>query len=832
MNDRIAQALTRLFEKHRIVFWFDNKLELCLDYESLSLPGVEKIRLSGNEYGVKYRVLREQPEHKFLLYHEGPQPDDLDNWLLDVLLAHGEFRTDQVGLWLSELELGLEFSDLVQEHAEFFRAVKRKEALKGLLSGSDTPGDVRMKMLAVCAGSDPRVEAVMESLLQELSERRDDRFKLIGRCALDRFLLMHLERSYGYMSDDPSLRDFAVELFKSCYAMETGGSPSLKGDALVFLKRWKDSRRYAKPFESLSNEYAEVLRIESDLAGRDFRELMELDYFRLVDNRILSELVRAVASRTVPKGEVSVWVRQRRQGYWFKEFRHLYEAIEIAAEFLHSLDKAKLTMESLYDGVERYCRSWFRLDQLYRNFTYHVRMSGEASLMGVLVEKIENLYSNSFLLKVNDAWQVFVDKAEKWDAAPITLQKRFFEHWVQPFLKKDNRVCVIISDALRYEIGDELLGRIRQEDRFDAELEPALGMIPSYTQLGMAALLPNKELLIPVEDPASVVVDGMNSKGTANRAKILDHVLPLRATALKAEELLSLNKDESRTLVRDNDLIYIYHNCIDAMGDKRETEEKVFEAVEDAMEELIRLIKKLTAANVNNLLVTSDHGFIYQNRAIDESDFAGLDAEGDQILARDRRFVLGKGLKATSSFRKFVPHEIGLAGEVEVLIPKSINRLRQKGSGSRFVHGGASLQEVVIPVLKVNKKRQSDVSEVEVEILPGTSSVITSGQLGVVFYQAQPVTDKVQSRKLRAGIYTEAGQLISDSHELLFDHASENPRDREVRVRFVFTSRADEANGQQVILRLEERLAGTSHYREYRSLRYTMRRSFTSDFDF
>jgi hypothetical protein len=46
---------------------------------------------------------------------------------------------------------------------------------------------------------------------------------------------------------------------------------------------------------------------------------------------------------------------------------------------------------------------------------------------------------------------------------------------------------------------------------------------------------------------------------------------------------------------------------------------------------------------------------------------------------------------------------------VEVQIPKSINRLRLKGSGSRFVHGGASLQEVVIPVLKINKKRQSDV---------------------------------------------------------------------------------------------------------------------------
>ncbi len=102
--------------------------------------------------------------------------------------------------------------------------------------------------------------------------------------------------------------------------------------------------------------------------------------------------------------------------------------------------------------------------------------------------------------------------------------------------------------------------------------------------------------------------------------------------------------DDCRALVRDHDVIYVYHNRIDATGDKRESEERVFEAVEETLQELIRLIKKLTGANANNLLVTSDHGFIYQNRAIDESDFSGVDAEGEQILFRDRRFVLGKGL--------------------------------------------------------------------------------------------------------------------------------------------------------------------------------------------
>lgn len=51
-----------------------------------------------------------------------------------------------------------------------------------------------------------------------------------------------------------------------------------------------------------------------------------------------------------------------------------------------------------------------------------------------------------------------------------------------------------------------------------------------------------------------------------------------------------------------------------------------------------------------------------------------------------------------------------------------------------------------------------------------------------------------------------AGELISDSHELTFDFASENPRERELSVRFILSRKADEANNQQVELRLEEKV--------------------------
>lgn len=267
-------------------------------------------------------------------------------------------------------------------------------------------------------------------------------------------------------------------------------------------------------------------------------------------------------------------------------------------------------------------------------------------------------------------------------------------------------------------------------------------MLPSYTQLGMAALMPNTELSIADNETGTVLVDGQSSQGTANRKKILSTAVQQRATARKAEEVMELKGDDCRALLRDHDVIYIYHDRIDHTGDKLGSEGQVFEAVEQTLQDLMLLIKKLTGANASNIIVTADHGFIYQNRAIEESDFTDVEAIGNQILYRNRRFVIGKGLKQSSSLRKFTSAELGLAGDLEVQIPKSINRIRVKGSGSRFVHGGASLQEIVVPVVRINKKRQSDVSLVEVDILRGSSSVITAGLLAVGFYQVKAVKGK------------------------------------------------------------------------------------------
>jgi uncharacterized protein (TIGR02687 family) len=865
MTSRISTALERLFAKHRVVFWYDDKQELREDFDGLELDNVTKVELNNNEFSLRHKLLREEPKTNFLVYKQGKQPEPVKNWLYDVELANAIFKTDQAAIWLSELELTSEFNDIVEKHTAFFEndvtnkgsksqaltdSDNRKTTLKSLLEADDTHSRIRLKMLAVAAGAkqkgDARLDVILELLMAENAEGKA--YKLIERSKLNQFLWQQVTNHYGYQCDSPSLMDFVYELFKFSYLAElptslqgtshvlgASNKQNMNNNALVFFKRWKDSRKHQKVFERLSEQCAFILNIESDLQHRALTEVLDLDYFRVIDLKVIHDLVNGVAQRTLSQGEVALWCRQRRQGHWYSEFELLYEAVDVASQFFALLDTLQFDMSSAEQAVERYTNQWFKLDQLYRKYVYALKVSSQHSLLSSLTEQIENLYINKYVQPLTNAWQQYVNAMGKWHVPSVDPQNCFFKKYVEAkYLSKNKKVCVIISDAFRYEAGEDMVSRIRQEDRYDATLNHALSAMPSYTQLGMASLLPqSSEFPLQLSDAktGAVLMGNLSTQGTENRNKILKTIHGERASAVQAKDILEMTQVNSRELLKDNDVLYIYHNRIDHTGDKMQSEGEAFEATERTFDDLIKLVKKLASANVSNVLITADHGFIYQNSKLDESDYLEKDVSGE-ILYNDRRFVLGKKLNCGKSLKLFSSEELGLAGDVHAAIPKGIQRLRLSGSGSRFVHGGASLQEVIVPIISINKKRASDTRLVSVELLRSGSSVITSGQISVTLYQAEAVTDKTQGRILRLGIYTESGKLISDSHTVEMDLTSDSPREREMKLRFLLNQEADAANNTEVILKLEEPVTGTNQFKEYKQLRYTIKRSFTSDFDF
>ena len=409
----------------------------------------------------------------------------------------------------------------------------------------------------------------------------------------------------------------------------------------------------------------------------------------------------------------------------------------------------------------------------------------------------------------------------------LAPQAKFYDHHVAPVVKDGRtKVVVIISDGMRYEVAEELASMIRGENRFDASLSAVLGSLPSYTQLGMASLLPQSSLeLDPVGLP--VLADGKLTNGTANRDKILQSV---NGHAITAAQVLAMPGSELRELYTKHQIFYVYHDRIDAAGDSASTERTVFEAAEETLRELLQLVKKWTNANATNILITADHGFLYQDIPLEQAYYLSESPQGDTVTKTNRRYVLGRSLKPSPSFMTFTSAQAGLVGDIDIQIPKSIHRIPQPGAGTRYVHGGASLQEIVVPVIKVNKKRKSDVRHVNVDLMPETDK-ITTGQLAVKLLQREAVTDKIRPRQVRLGLYV-GDTLISDQPILTFDSASDDQRDRYQKSVLYLTQDADQYNNRPVELRLEEPIPNTTQWKLLSKGNYTIKRSFTTDFDF
>jgi uncharacterized protein (TIGR02687 family) len=832
---KIQNALEKEFARKRLVFWYDPDLiGWQIEFEAVQLPGVVKIAVQNSEFSVKHRIAREEPQQKFLLYFRGQaQPPDTQNWLLDQLLACGPaFSPDRASLALIDAGLPPEFKTLTAQHIEFFRNAERVSKLKEWLKPDDTESDVQLKMTAVACRTEPTVEGIQLALLGELARDKNDRWAQVEKFALAGLWWKQLAAHFGYVTTTPALLDFVLSLFRAVTPL--GASSSLDPrQALVFLNRWKDSEEYRTAFEMLSERADGLLNVSGALNQvEDVRPLLTHETYRRIDLKILADLRDGLVNSTLPPAETRQRAEARAQLHWArhdKGVQSLYRALGVAAEFVEALPKIDLTVESFNAGLDKYATTWWRMDQLYRQFIFHFTDSGQTALLEQLASRIEGLYVNEFLSKLAQRWQEWLDRCPQWLSTTMPSQRELVSRFVQPQLAEGRKVFVIVSDALRYEAGRALLERILREDRWTAEIRSVLGVLPSFTQLGMAALLPHKSLEFDTRGQ-TILADGNSTAGTKARGDILAARFGGKGAAISAEDFLALNsKTDGRDFSRANDVVFVFHNIIDAVGDKRDTEHKTCAAVEDAIEDIVRLLKKAAAMNVSHFIVTADHGFLYQHEPVAESDFLAI-PEPPGTLQYQRRFIVAPAIPDDPRLRRFTSNELRLGGSLAIAIPKGIQRLRLQGSGSRYVHGGASLQEVVLPVLDVKKERASDIGRVDLDIVR-SGQQITTGQVTITFLQRDPVGEKCLPRELRAGFVSRTGIAISEAKSLTFDSTAEDARQRERREQFVFGREADQFNQQEVVLRLEEQIPGTAQFSMYREFTFKLRRAFESDFD-
>jgi uncharacterized protein (TIGR02687 family) len=830
---RIHDSLRQVLHRNRLVFWYDSAGDWTDAFEAFSDENVTKLRVAGNDFGTKVRVVREpDPEAKFLIYVTTARPPDGGNWLLDLLLQGYEFKADKASLALHEAGLRAEFRALAEEHAAFFKSDKRTQALKAAASGGDEIREIRLKMMAILAETEAEIDALMlHFLAKAVAGATMDLFDPVLEClsaaALTGPFWREADRIFGYNSATPSLRDFAVLLFRGANPLDT--EVALHPHARVFLRRWKDSQKYCESFQVWSGQMEREMQIEGALDRADTRaKLGDSDTFEIFERFTLHRLCQSF-EKGAAATDIRAVIQQRRGSFWFEGHQHGYAALEQAVEMRELLASAELTVDSVASGVNRYMASWWRIDMAYRLCTLHLRRYGHLHVMKQVTAWLEKTYVNDFLLVLADRWSDQVRRLETWECEVLPAQTRFFEVYVRPFLRRNQKIVVIVSDALRFEAATDFAQRLRAANRWTAEVDALFGCLPSFTQLGMASLLPGIQWSLDPRTGAASV-DGRSATGTPARAEILQASGDWKASARSAEQFLELNtKTDGRELMRENEVIYIFHNHIDKVGDAAGTEGKTVDAVEDAFAELEKIIHKVANINGNNMLLTADHGFLFQQDDVATGDFAALPA-AEEWTYPAQRFALGRGIADNAAIKVFSAGALGLSGDWSAAFPLSLGRFPRPGSGKRYVHGGISLQEIVVPVVKIHKARVDDTDRVEVELLR-VPAKITTGQVSISLFQDKAAVDKVLPRTLRAGVYAGDNVLISELKTMTFDSKDQEARQRERSLSLVLSHAADAFNGQEVELRLEAKVPGSEQFITYRAHTVKLQKPFAMDFD-
>ncbi|ASN39991.1 TIGR02687 family protein [Arthrobacter sp. 7749] len=825
----IRDHLASRFAQHRLVIWHDVEGSYASDLDVHLPPGVTILRVKNDEFAIKHHVLREDPSGRFLIYRPGHPAEGPSNWLLDLELAYGTFTADRGALLRADLGLTIAgAAELVVAHEPFFANDKLVAKFKDLLHDRDDLITVQAKMCAAVLGQKVHsFSELMRTLLVEHAAGESVGFDGLLEQGLGEFHWNGAAKIYGYQPETPSMAGFVYWMF----GQARDGFPTTPSNAArnieIDFRSFRNDRQSMQALKTLALQAERDLDYADQVAAASLDDISATDVFDAGEKVLIRRLIEAISAQTMSERNIADAIRVRRTSVWFDDYATLYAALGAAAELLPAIKSARLDLSNFDEGFTRYRDELYRIDQLYRQFTQAVQTAEFKQPLETLTEQVENAYVNDFLYRLGIAWQRHVDAVDRWKSLALTSQSSFFDHYIEPIIRGGRKkAVVVISDAMRYEVAHELHSRIRGENKYEANLNAMLGVLPSYTQLGMASLLPHKTLGHSADgDP--VLVDGQRSDGTNNRTKILSAV---GGTAIQARDFMKLKPSERRDLYTAHQVLYVYHDTIDATGDKAVSEHRTFRAAAEAIDELISLVKALASANATNILVTADHGFLYQDGKLPKQFNLTVKPHGDKIVAEKRRYVLGRGLKEDPAFRKFLPEQVGLSSDLEIQIPNSIHRITLPGAGSQFVHGGASLQEIVVPVITINKGRSDTVEPVNVDIHPETDK-ITTGQVVVRLYQSMPVTDQRTARRLRAGLYF--GETpISNQVELLFDHGSAEGRDRFQSVRLLLSKDAEQANNQSVEFRLEQLILGTDNWKRYKSAPYTIKRSFTSDFDF
>ena len=874
-TDKIESALHKLFldDDHRIVFWNDPDHSFEILVSLIKVDGVKLLRLDQmGAFEVKLKLERDDPTGKYLIYSSTEEPEYEQDWLLDIRLYSGQFRADQASLVLADLGLTQQqLREHIANRRKFFDNKDRMRKIKELIAPNDTADDLDRKMLAVVTkAGQPELFDIIRTIFHAYIEDPDNDpldlamppeiWQQVEKFDLDKSFWDMVNSGFGYKEEKPTLRNFLIRLLVTDFVHSLKGKlpPALehlvlegnKANTVVCLAQWRDSSSKSGSYDRLSALVAQSTGIADLIASREIEDLRDVMTFLDVEKAIMSGLrdrIMATADM-INADDIREIAGRRMAGHWAtgnndaisgisrKAVRAIYGALVDAAAFfdLRNRYKKGFVYQTAADIYRAYVNELYRFDQLYRHFCEQAdeAETQHRDVLRDLRKEIEACYVNGFLTPLALAWGRFVEPSDatglltQWQMDGVPNQYRFFDRCVQLSANsgEKRRIFVIISDALRYEAAQELLTEINGKYRFQGEISSQLGVLPSYTALGMASLLPHETL--SYKSTGEVLVDDKPTASLEQRGEIL---AGYNGMAVRADELMGKSRDDGREFIKSRDIIYIYHNKVDAIGDDAKTEQDTFKGVQQAIKELSELVGHIIN-NLNGSLIyiTADHGFLFTQSAPTEPEKSAISFKPEGTVLAKKRYLLGHDLPESEfAWYGTTGATAKAEGDMEFWLPRGINRFHFTG-GARFVHGGAMLQEIVVPVLTVRHVRGKAAEEtkakaVSVHIL-GTKHKITTSRHRFELIQMEPVGERVKPVTLRIAVY-DGNTAVTNIESVAFDSASGNMDERKKWVSLVLK---DGVYDKRKTCRLVLRDAETEV--EHQSVDVTIDKAFNNDF--
>lgn len=805
--DRLNAEFTG--DTRKQVFWYDDKADFAEDMENVELENAKIYHLQpDNQFYTKYFLERVDTTTNYLIYAPFPKPDVRDNHLEDTMLYSKRFFADRASLLSVDLGIEEKYKPLLEKHIKFFADKKRTQRFYDLEIENFNEENILTGLLsAICKARTCSFEEVVRIVLTEGSLSDNTYMQQFEQYDLLPSFWKLCEQHFGYTDVKPTLERLLVTMFVTYAARYVQADlpaawksfVSYKaGNIIAFLDSLMNSVLYRDKYDELSNYVAKGLNVYQAFAGYRADDLVECDTFLAVDQVLVKWLIERLLVEDVGAklGELTIpEVCEKRSKMHFgrktaKTYRLLNSAYHIVKEANY---KNAVGFKAI---IDQYLTTDYTVDQEYRNFYYAYGQLENTDAIEPLRERVENIYTNEYLAALLPAWN---DGIQQKDAlSVIPLQREFYDTNLR---YSKERTVVIISDAMRYEVGQELFARMQDDPKCTAQLNVQLGVLPSYTRLGMAALLPHRTL--EMTDDFQVLVDGTLCDNLAGRQQVLQSYIP-DSVCIQFDDIKNMKVADLRDVLTKRQVVYVYHNQIDARGDKPNTEDEVFNACEEAVQEIMELIRRIsTSGNTYHFIVTADHGFLYKRDKLTESDkITGKSAEKAFV---NRRFIVSKNpIQDNGIGHMSMGAVLGNQDTKMVSYPVSSNIFKVAGGGANYVHGGSSPQEMLVPVLDIKMERgRMEIQNAKIELV-STINKITNLITFLEFIQSEAVSDVVKPTTYRIYFISEDNEKISNEVTYVADNRDEDVHKRKFRVKFTFKDKTYDKNKRYYLVVYDE----------------------------